>query len=152
MGFSKNFIYFDLDNFKIIIFNNTKDAQCHKLSQGNVKITNGSQIMIKDLEKTTVTKTIKYLIKFHQILKKLRKDCIDPEEYFKRNIEELNLTDNSLRMKYMLNKNFNLVLKLKNEISLELIFIGYDEFKMWLNGFACVIKNKELLLSIYETD
>jgi len=46
------------------------------------------------------------------------------------------------------NKNFNFSLILKNNKRFEFIICSYDEFKMWINGMAFIIKNKDYIYKI----
>ena len=47
------------------------------------------------------------------------------------------------------NKNFNFSLILKeNKRRFEFIICSYDEFKMWINGMAFIIKNKDEIFNI----
>ena len=46
------------------------------------------------------------------------------------------------------NKNFNFSLILKNNKRFEFIICSYDEFKMWINGMAFIIKNKDEIFKI----
>ena len=40
------------------------------------------------------------------------------------------------------NKNYNFLIALKGKVIIELIICSYEEFKMWINGLAFLIKNK----------
>ena len=47
------------------------------------------------------------------------------------------------------NKNFNFSLILKeNKRRFEFIICSYDEFKIWINGMAFIIKNKDEIFHI----
>ena len=47
------------------------------------------------------------------------------------------------------NKNFNFSLILKeNNKKYEFIICSYDEFKMWINGMAYIIKNKDEIFKV----
>jgi hypothetical protein len=96
------------------------------------------EICIMNMEKTLVSKLTKNIISVHQFYRSLNKQKIDPDKYFQENKEKL-LNDSS-RLKLLLNKYFMLSLKLKNEDRVEIIFVSYNDFKIWLNGLAILIK------------
>jgi hypothetical protein len=96
------------------------------------------EIEVLNIEKTLVSKLTKDIISVHQFYRSLNKQNIDPEKYFQKNKEKL-LNDSS-RIKFLMNKFFMLTLKLKNQDRVELIFVSYNDFKIWLNGLAILIK------------
>ena len=55
--------------------------------------------------------------------------------------------------KCALNKTFNFSLLMKNNYRIEILLCSYEDFKMWVNGFAFIIKNKnEILKNIQYKD
>jgi hypothetical protein len=56
-----------------------------------------------------------------------------------------------LLKKSALNKNFNFSIVLNNKnVRIEFIMCSYEDFKIWINGLAYLIKNKnEILKNIY---
>ena len=46
-------------------------------------------------------------------------------------------------IKSALNQNFNFSLVTKNRKRFEFIIRSYEEFKIWINGLAFIIKNKK---------
>ena len=46
------------------------------------------------------------------------------------------------------NNKFNLLLYIEGGEQIEFVFCSYDEFKIWINGFALLIKNKDKLLDL----
>jgi hypothetical protein len=101
------------------------------------------EINLSEIDKTVVTKTIKNIVKIHQIILKKGKDVII-EEFVKQNNFNLDY-DYNTKMKCVFNKYFNFSLQLTNDVRVELIFFNFDDFKNWLNGLAFIIKNKDNL-------
>jgi len=127
-GFNKYFIYLENDLMNLVFYK--KDPK-------NI-LNETFEIMVMNMEKTLVSKLTKNIISVHQFYRSLNKQKIDPEKYFQENKEKL-LNDSS-RIKYLMNKYFMLTLKLKNEDRIEIIFVSYNDFKIWLNGLAILIK------------
>ena len=112
---------------------------------------------ISMVENTVVSSIVKSIIDIHRNYFKWKEnnkgnsiinDFID-EQLKKYN--NLNLSD---IQKCIVNKNFNFSLiingqgKEKNNKRIEFIICSYDEFKMWINGMAFIIKNKNNILKI----
>jgi hypothetical protein len=52
-------------------------------------------------------------------------------------------------VKCVLNKNFNFNIVLNNNNKIEIILCNYDDFKLWVNGLAFIIKNKKIILNTF---
>ena len=48
--------------------------------------------------------------------------------------------------KCALNQNFNFTLIIKGKKNVEIIIFSYEKFKIWINGLAYLIKNKNNIL------
>ena len=128
LNFQKFFIYLENDLMNLIFYK--KDPK-------NI-LNETFEIGVMNMEKTLVSKLTKDIISVHQFYRSLNKQCIDPDKYFQENKEKL-LIDSS-RIKFLMNKYFMLTLKLKNQDRIEIIFVSYNDFKIWLNGLAILIK------------
>jgi hypothetical protein len=102
---------------------------------------------INDLEKTIVSRQIKNVIKIHQIMRKLNKENIPHEEYFRLYSKEIGIPLNVIE-KSLLSRFFNLMIKLTSGLKMEILFFSFDDFKKWLNGLATIVKNRNCLNSI----
>ena len=74
-------------------------------------------------------------------------------EFIKREkLKYLNF-NNEFVEKSALNKYFNFSLLINEGRRIEIILCNYEDFKLWINGFAFIIKNKnEILKNIQYKD
>ena len=100
---------------------------------------------ISDIENTIVSTKMKLIIEVHRNFRKYKESnkfkSIDDfvESEFEKN-KGLNKEEIE---KCVANQNFNFLIAIKGGIILELIICTYEEFKMWINGLAFLIKNKK---------
>ena len=101
---------------------------------------------ISDIENTIVSSKLKLII---EVLRNFRKykesnkfksieDFVE-NEIGKKSNQGLNREEIE---KCIVNKNFNFLIAIKGGVMIELIICSYEEFKMWINGLAFLIKNK----------
>ena len=101
---------------------------------------------ISDIENTIVSSKLKFII---EVLRNFRKykesnkfksieDFVE-NEIGKKSNQGLNKEEIE---KCIVNKNFNFLIAIKGGVMIELIICSYEEFKMWINGLAFLIKNK----------
>ena len=101
---------------------------------------------ISDIENTIVSSKLKFII---EVLRNFRKykesnkfksieDFVE-NEIGKKSNQGLN---REKKKKCIVNKNFNFLIAIKGGVMIELIICSYEEFKMWINGLAFLIKNK----------
>ena len=90
---------------------------------------------------------MKYVIKIYQKYNQLNKknELINMDSFVK--LDEFNNIplDYNMRAKAATNKyfNFSIIINIGNKKQrLEFVFNSYDEVKLWLNGFNCIIKQK----------
>lgn len=115
-----------------------------KLSSLTVRQSNGivKEISIDEIESTIVTNVMKYIIKIFRNYKRARlkqieiKDFIDQDEF-----SDIPLKADE-KIKAALNQLFNMTIKLNHDQRIEFVFLSYEDFKIWLNGLAFLIKNK----------
>ena len=119
----------------------------------NIKIVPATQldyieIKIENIENTIVTSMIKTIIEIHRSYRRFKinykngklEDFIE-KEFVK--YEKLSKSDIS---KCALNKNFNFSILMNNNQRIEILLCSYEDFKMWINGVAFIIKNKNQIL------
>ena len=112
----------------------------------NIKIYKDKRIIeIKtdDIENTVINSNIKKIIEIHRNYNKNKfKDNFSFEEFV--NVEKNKFNDMSKEdiIKSALNQNFNFSLVNIDGKRFEFIIKSYEEFKIWINGLAFLIKNK----------
>ena len=120
------------DYINIIIYNN--------LNSMNNEI---KKIKIEEIENTVVISNIKKIIEIYRNYNKCKntdnfifEDFINKEHdlYPDMSIEDIK--------KSIINQNYNFSIITKIGKRLEFIIGSYEEFKMWINGLAFIIKNK----------
>ena len=106
---------------------------------------------INMIENTIVSTGIKSIIDIYRnyYKEKIPLKGSNFDKFINEQIDKYNnLTKEDIK-KCVLNKNFNFSLVLKNEKKrFEFIICSYDEFKMWINGMAFIIKNKEQIFKL----
>ena len=69
-------------------------------------------------------------------------------EFIKREkLKYLNF-NNEFVEKSALNKYFNFSLLINEGRRIEIILCNYEDFKLWINGFAFIIKNKNQIITM----
>ena len=115
-----------------------------------IKIVPSSQLdqidfEITSIENTVVSTGIKSIIDIYRnyIKLKMNQGEINLDNFIKEQIIKNNKLNKDDIEKCISNKNFNFSLILKDNKKYEFIICSYDEFKMWINGMAFIIKNKD---------
>ena len=112
---------------------------------------------ISMIENTVVSSIVKSIIDIHRNYfkwKENNKGNSIISEFIDEQLKKYNNLNLSDIQKCIVNKNFNFSLiinaqgKEKNNKRIEFIICSYDEFKMWINGMAFIIKNKNNILKI----
>ena len=106
---------------------------------------------INMIENTIVSTGIKSIIDIYRnyYKEKLPLKGNNFDKFISEQIDKYNNLSKEDIKKCVLNKNFNFSLVLKNEKKrFEFIICSYDEFKMWINGMAFIIKNKEQIFKL----
>ena len=111
-------------------------------------------IDILSISNTVVSSGIKTIIDIYRNYFKLKSNnnMINVDEFINEQIIKYNnsLTKEEIE-KSINNKNFNFSMILNednNNKRFELIICSYDEFKMWINGMAFIIKNKNQIINL----
>ena len=115
-------------------------------------------LKIWTLENTLVSSSIKTIIDIHRNYFKWKANNNGNSllnEFIDEQIKKYNNLNKENIQKCIVNKNFNFSLIINNynrkeKISkrFEFIICSYDEFKIWINGIAFIIKNKNNILSL----
>ncbi len=138
-GFTKFFVYADKTLCKL---------NFEKLTDPSIK----SEINISSINRVLVTKVMKNIVNYLQLLTKTRRKGIDINKYVSsmKNLEEIDID-----YKFIMNEVFRkrceevnlyvLNLILNNGIRIELILSSYDDFKHWLNALTSIVKHKNKL-------
>ena len=104
---------------------------------------------IISIENTVVSTGIKALIDIYRNYFKWKlSNKKNLDEFVFEQINKYNNFSKDDIQKCINNKNFNFSLILKNNKRFEFIICSYDEFKMWINGMAFIIKNKDEIFKI----
>ena len=127
----------------------------------SIKIVPSSQlepidIKISMVENTVVSSAVKSIIDIHRNYYKWKEnnkgDSI-VNEFINEQIKKYENLNQEDVEKCIINKNFNFSIiinseKNKNNKRIEFIICSYDEFKMWINGMAFIIKNKNNIVKL----
>ena len=110
---------------------------------------------IIDIENTMVNSKIKLIIEIHRNYRKY-KDSIQYksiEDFAQQQIKKYpQFTEEEIE-KCAKNKNFNFSVIINGGKVIELIICSYQEFKVWINGLAFLVKNKkEIIQALKEND
>ena len=138
-GYPYNFIpgklYLDINNninINILTINNNKSGSENYI------------INIDDIENTIVSSHLKLIIDIHRNFRKYKvsSEFISKEDFIEKEMDKnMGFTKEEIE-KCINNKNYNFLIALKGKVIIELIICSYEEFKMWINGLAFLIKNK----------
>ena len=104
-------------------------------------------ININQILNTIVSSEIKIIIDIYREFNK-KKEQFSKEEFIK-NVKSKynnNLSNEEIE-KCIENKNFNFFLSVSKEKRYEFIICSYNDFKLWINGLAFIIKNKKEILN-----
>ena len=128
----------------------------------NIKIVPSTQlepidIKLSQIENTVVNSAVKSIIEIHRNYYKWKEnnkgnDIIN--DFINEQIKKYDNLNQEDVEKCIVNKNFNFSLiinnfnKDNNSKRIEFIICSYDEFKMWINGMAFIIKNKNYILKL----
>ena len=113
---------------------------------GNNKI----DFNIIDIDNTMVNSKIKLIIEVHRNYRKYKDSSKfkSIEDFASQQIKKYPQFTREEIEKCAKNKNFNFSLIINGGKVIELIICSYQEFKVWINGFAFLIKNKREILQL----
>ena len=107
-------------------------------------------INIKDIEYTIVTNSLKTIIEIYRDYKKYNKKENDKDKFIQKEIEKYSNLNYDYINKCINNNKFNFILFAEGNLQYEFLFCSYEDFKMWINGIAFIIKNRNKILEILE--
>ena len=107
---------------------------------------------IGQIDNTIMNSNLKVIIDIHRdyrkyINNKNNKNITMIDFIKKEKTKFLNYSDEFIE-KCALNKFFNFSLLINEGRRIEIVLCNYDDFKLWINGFAFIIKNKKQILDI----
>ena len=108
-------------------------------------------INIKNIKFTTIRTTIKVIIEIYRDYKKCVKngnENFQKDLFIKKEMKKYNNLSYEYISKCIDNNKFNLLVYMESGEQIEFVFCSYDEFKIWINGFALLIKNKDKLTNL----
>lgn len=108
-------------------------------------------INIKEIQYTSIrmrTKIISEVYQDYQKFVKRYKEKVDKETFINNEMIKYNNLSQDYINRCIENNKFNIMLHLEKEKMIEFVFCCYEEFKIWVNGFAFIIKNKDNLLKV----
>lgn len=130
-NFGKAFIHLGKDNQILSIKQITKEEL-------NININLIDKTIVNGIMKTIINIIQVYQKKYHRDIKLLLND----KEFIEK---ELKMTkDYVLKCVYPKYYFFTIMLNVNKKINV--LFLNYQSFKLWLNGMACIIKNKKRIL------
>ena len=119
----------------------------------NIKIVPATQldyieIKIENIENTIVTSMIKTIIEIHRSYRRFKINYKNGklEDFIEKEFAKYEKLSKSDISKCALNKNFNFSILMNNNQRIEILLCSYEDFKMWINGVAFIIKNKNQIL------
>ena len=106
-------------------------------------------IYIKNIEYTIVSSSMKKMIEIYRDYRKYckkGKEKSDKESFIEKEMEKYNNINSEYINNCIGNKKFSFILYVEENTQMEFLFFSYDDFKIWINGLAFIIKNKKKLL------
>ena len=106
---------------------------------------------ISDIENTIVSTKLKLIIEVHRSFRKYKESnkFKSIEDFVENELGKNKGLSKEEIEKCVINKNFNFLISIKGGVMIELIICTYEEFKMWINGLAFLIKNKKELIQYF---
>jgi len=107
---------------------------------------------IEQIDNTIMNTNLKIIIDIHRDYRKYKNNKNNRNtnmvEFIKREkLKYLNI-NNEFVEKSALNKYFNFSLLINEGRRIEIILCNYEDFKLWINGFAFIIKNKNQIIKM----
>ena len=113
----------------------------------NIKIYKDKKILeikLDEIENTVINSNIKKIIEIYRNYNKNKfKNNFSFEDFVNSEKNKFNEMSKEEIIKSALNQNFNFSLVIKKGERYEFIIRSYEEFKVWINGLAFIIKNKK---------
>lgn len=108
---------------------------------------------LNQIENTIMNSNLKIIIEIHRDYRKFRtsnknNNNIPINDFIKKEkLKNFNYEDKFIE-KCALNKFYNFSLLINEGKRIEIVLCSYEDFKLWINGFAFIIKNKKQIMKI----
>ena len=108
---------------------------------------------LNQIENTIMNSNLKIIIEIHRDYRKFRtsnknNNNISINDFIKKEkMKNFNYEDKFIE-KCALNKFYNFSLLINEGKRIEIVLSSYEDFKLWINGFAFIIKNKKQIMKI----
>ena len=108
------------------------------------------------IENTIMNSNLKIIIEIHRDYRKYRTSNKNNNNFSindfikKEKLKNFNY-DNKFIEKCALNKYYNFSLLINEGKRIEIVLCSYEDFKLWINGFAFIIKNKKQIMKMKQS-
>ena len=110
---------------------------------------------IGQIDNTIINSNLKIIIDIHRDFRKYKKNINNKNlnliDFIKREKKKYFNYNDEFIEKCALNTLFNFSILINEGRRIEIIFCNYEDFKLWINGFAFIIKNKNQILQMNKT-
>ena len=109
---------------------------------------------LDQIDNTIINSNLKIIIEIHRDYRKYKSgnkninnnSSISMNDFVKKEKLKYFNYDNKFIEKCALNKFYNFSLLINGSKRIEIVFCSYEDFKLWINGFAFIIKNKKQIM------
>lgn len=114
----------------------------------SISLTAPFEIKIESVDNSIVNSTIKKIIEIHREYRKVRamNPKVDFDLFCERSTVKQFKMNKAEVIKAATNKNFNFSLLISHTSRIEIILGNYEDFKMWINGIAFLLKHKSEII------
>ena len=129
----------------MIVLNNSYDSISLISSNYNYNCT------LNQIDNTIMNSNLKIIIEIHRDYRKYKnsnKNKSEIKDFIKKEKLKYFNYDNKFIEKCALNKFYNFSLLLNESKRIEIVLCSYEDFKLWINGFAFIIKNKSQIIKV----
>jgi hypothetical protein len=111
---------------------------------------------LDQIDNTIINSNLKIIIEIHRDYRKYKSgnkninnnSSISMNDFVKKEKLKYFSYDNKFIEKCALNKLYNFSLLISEGKRIEIILCSYEDFKLWINGFAFIIKNKKQIMKM----
>ena len=106
---------------------------------------------LNQIDNTIMNSNLKIIIEIHRDYRKYKnsnKNKPEIKDFIKKEKLKYFNYDNKFIEKCALNKFYNFSLLLNESKRIEIVLCSYEDFKLWINGFAFIIKNKSQIIKV----
>ncbi len=107
---------------------------------------------LNQIDNTIMNSNLKIIIEIHRDYRKYKStnknnNSNSINDFIKKEKLKYFNYDNNFIEKCALNEYYNFSLLINKNKRIEIVLCSYEDFKLWINGFAFIIKNKKLLMN-----